>query len=174
MSGILLLVYLSRSLLMGEKDVGNEQEPSSSLPPATNGFDQSFMVDRVLSYARELEGKPYRGGGSHPDRGFDCSGFVRHVYFEAGGLKLPRSSRAMAKVGEIVDLSELRPGDLMFFTGSNANSKSIGHVAMVLAVAPNSIQMIHTSSTKGVIIQEFFNMPYYLARFRWARRPYKI
>jgi LysM repeat protein len=71
-------------------------------------------VNRILRTAFSQIGNPYRYGGNSPETGFDCSGFVGWVYKQYG-LSLPRSARDMLAVGEPIDRSELRPGDLVFF-----------------------------------------------------------
>ncbi len=69
----------------------------------------------VLSIAKSLTGIKYRYGGTTPS-GFDCSGYVQYV-FKKAGKKLPRTTtqqyRATTKV------SKPKPGDLVFFGGSN-------------------------------------------------------
>jgi len=50
----------------------------------------------VASYALSLKGTPYRYGKDSPKEGFDCSGFVRHVY-QRQGISLPRTAKAMAE-----------------------------------------------------------------------------
>ena len=47
----------------------------------------------IVMQALANVGKPYRWGGSNPAEGFDCSGLVAHVYDDALGMKLPRTSR---------------------------------------------------------------------------------
>ncbi|MEM9983877.1 MAG: C40 family peptidase [Bacteroidota bacterium] len=173
MSAIILVAYGLRSFAgtfsEGKKASGKGQSstekpaPRQQAPPT-----RKEKLQPVLDYAKSLVGKPYRAGGSKPDRGFDCSGFVRHVYATSMDLKLPRSSRGMAKFGTSVPLDEVKVGDLLFFTGSNAESGTVGHVALVLDPS-DGIAMIHASS-RGVVIDQYQAMPYYLARFLQARR----
>ena len=59
-------------------------------------------VDDILEPAFSQIGNPYRYGGSAPETGFDCSGFVGWVYGQYG-VSLPRSSRDMLAVGDPVD-----------------------------------------------------------------------
>jgi hypothetical protein len=68
---------------------------------------------KVLESAYSYLGTPYRYGGSTPD-GFDCSGFVMYVFNE-NGIQLSRSSREQVQEGRPVRLSDLKPGDLIFF-----------------------------------------------------------
>ena len=105
-------------------------ENTPTLPPPPKEEPISPELQRVLSMAKTLEGAPYQAGGSSP-AGFDCSGFVHYVY-KQGDVVLPRSSEAMSLVGKLVQRQEARQGDLLFFTGSDANSAEVGHVALVL------------------------------------------
>lgn len=75
----------------------------------------SARFDKISKIAKDLIGIKYKLGGSSPKTGFDCSGFVRYVFNEGAGIKLPRSSREMRRVGSAVDLKSLKPGDLIFF-----------------------------------------------------------
>src|ERR1700712_429633 len=67
-------------------------------------------ADTYLSHAREITlqalsflGVNYKWGSANPERGFDCSGLVSHVFQQVSGIMLPRNSQAMSKVGEKVD-----------------------------------------------------------------------
>jgi cell wall-associated NlpC family hydrolase len=68
---------------------------------------------KILESAYSYLGIPYRWGGTTPS-GFDCSGFVRYVFNE-NGIPLGRSSQVQAQEGKPVRLSDLKPGDLIFF-----------------------------------------------------------
>jgi LysM repeat protein len=72
------------------------------------------QVNSILKTAFSQYGVPYRYGGSSPETGFDCSGFVSWVYKQYG-VDLPRSSRAMMTAGTPIEKADLRPGDLVFF-----------------------------------------------------------
>jgi len=81
------------------------------------------QVDAIINYAKSFLGVPYRSGGTTPS-GFDCSGFINYI-FGNFGFDLVRSSYGLAELGTTVKLSEIQPGDLMFFKGSNVNSTSV-------------------------------------------------
>ena len=72
-------------------------------------------AQKIIDQALDLVGIRYRRGGDSPQSGFDCSGFVNHVFQETLGLILPRSSRELNKTGTSVTKDELQPGDLVFF-----------------------------------------------------------
>ncbi len=124
-------------------------------------------ADAIISYAKTFLGVPYRYGGSTPS-GFDCSGFINYI-FGNFGFSLVRSSFGLADLGETIALSNIQPGDLLFFKGSNINSSSVGHVALVIEVAPNTLKFIH-SANGGVRIENFVTSKYYIQRYIKAKR----
>lgn len=125
------------------------------------------QVDDIINYAKRFLGVPYRYGGTTPS-GFDCSGFINYI-FGNFGFDLVRTSYGLAELGTTVKLSEIRPGDLMFFKGSNVNSTSVGHVALVVEVSPEAIKFIH-SANSGVRIDNFKTSEYYLKRYIKTKR----
>ncbi|MGN6862299.1 C40 family peptidase, partial [Neisseria sp. P0021.S004] len=62
-----------------------------------------------------LLGVAYRYGGTSASTGFDCSGFMQHIFKRAMGVNLPRTSAEQAQMGVAVSRSELQPGDMVFF-----------------------------------------------------------
>lgn len=98
---------------------------------------------KILESAYHYLGTPYRYGGTTPD-GFDCSGFVRQVFGE-NGISLGRSSRDQAREGVPVSLSELKPGDLIFFNMRPRKHRRIDHVGLYIGNG----QFIHASSTRS-------------------------
>jgi cell wall-associated NlpC family hydrolase len=130
--------------------------------------ENSSQVDQIISFAKTLLGIPYRYAGNSPT-GFDCSGFINYVMGNFG-VKLTRTSYGLAEFGETVRLSELKPGDLMYFTGRNPRSKTVGHVGLVVEVSPNTILFIHSSSSRGVVIENFITSQYFLPRYLKSKR----
>ena len=98
---------------------------------------------RVLETAHQYVGTPYTWGGNTPESGFDCSGFTKYV-FARQGIRLPRTAREQARVGEGVPLdpAALRPGDLLMFAEPN---EAISHVAIYVGDG----RIIHASSALG-------------------------
>lgn len=141
-------------------------------PPVTTEQVQAPLpndpqVDAIINYAKRFLGVPYRYGGTTPS-GFDCSGFINYI-FGNFGFDLVRTSYGLAELGTTVKLSEIRPGDLMFFKGSNVNSTSVGHVALVVEVTPTAIKFIHSANT-GVRIDNFNTSQYYIQRYLKTKR----
>lgn len=75
--------------------------------------DAAVTGQAIVDYAETFIGTPYVPGGTTPN-GFDCSGFVQYVYSHFG-ISLPRTSQQQSECGSTVSLSNLQPGDLVFF-----------------------------------------------------------
>ncbi|SHF85818.1 C40 family peptidase [Dysgonomonas macrotermitis] len=90
---------------------------------------------------------PYRRGGMS-SKGMDCSGLTGTIYKNVFGITLQRSSNAISKM-DVKDItkSELRPGDLVFFSTSRGG-KRVNHVGVFLG----NRHFIHASCSNGVII----------------------
>lgn len=125
-------------------------------------------IDAMIKYAKSFLGTPYKYSGTTPS-GFDCSGFINYVMGDFG-FELTRTSYGLAELGETVRLSDIQPGDLLFFKGRNVNSSSVGHVAMVVEVIGSQIKMIHSSTSRGVVVENFNASSYYVPRFIKAKR----
>jgi hypothetical protein len=114
------------------------------LPPPERG---ARTLARVLDDADRYVGTRYAYGGTSPERGFDCSGFVQYVFAQQG-LGLPRTSRQMARVGLSVDgwsderFEALRAGDLLFFANDGSR---IDHVAIYAGRG----RIIHSTASGG-------------------------
>lgn len=131
--------------------------PVSFVDRATAGAQDA--IDSAL----DLLGIRYRRGGSSPEAGFDCSGFVSHVFREGLGLVLPRSSKEMSKSGEVVNRDELKPGDLVFF---NTMRSAFSHVGIYLG----DNQFVHAPRAGGRVRIEDLRDNYWVKRFNGARR----
>ena len=72
--------------------------------------DEQTLFERYTNSAQdlilkglELVGINYRRGGTNPDTGLDCSGFVQVVFRDAVGKLLPRTAKEQSQVGDVVD-----------------------------------------------------------------------
>lgn len=89
-------------------DPGSSPQPSLATPaPLSQG-------DRIAALATGLIGQPYRYGGEGP-QGFDCSGLALYVHQQLG-IAVPRTAVQQRQQADALDRSELRAGDLVFFT----------------------------------------------------------
>ena len=124
----------------------------------------SGSASEVVDLAMQYLGYPYCYGGSSPS-GFDCSGFVRYVYSQFG-CSLNRTASAQMSNGTSVSMSELQPGDLVFFLKSGSGTSRASHVGIYIGGG----QFIHAStSSTGVIISDM-DSAYYTTGFVGGRR----
>ncbi|MGW7044557.1 NlpC/P60 family protein [Streptomyces avermitilis] len=85
--------------------------PSGSSGSA--GSSYSTKAGKALAFARAQIGKPYVWGATGPGS-YDCSGFTQAVW-KAAGVTLPRTTYDQVNAGTTVSLSNIQPGDLVFF-----------------------------------------------------------
>ncbi len=105
----------------------------------------------------------YKRGGNSPELGLDCSGLVRHIFKEAWGANLPRTSAEISQVGERVETKDLLPGDLVFY---NTLKRGFSHVGIYLG----DNKFIHSPSAGGKVRIESMDLSYWKKRFDGARR----
>ena len=139
------------------------------LPPdlaARLASGASTMLERAQNLALNamgFMGIPYRWGGTTPEAGFDCSGFVQYVFRQAAGLVLPRSSFDQIRQGAVVARDELQAGDLVFFNTMRATASHVG-----IYLGEN--RFIHAPSRGKTVEIVSFTDPYWQARYDGARR----
>jgi cell wall-associated NlpC family hydrolase len=110
-----------------------------------------IAVDTALAQV----GDPYVWGAGGPDA-FDCSGLTQYAY-SAAGVSLPHSSRSQSTMGRSVSVSELQPGDLLFYYSPTS------HVAMYIGNG----QMVHASTSGSPVKVVSFDS---MSGFTHARR----
>lgn len=136
----------------------------ASVPDTKPAKPSSSAITPTVDYALRLQGTPYRYGKESPQEGFDCSGFVRHVY-EHQGVYLPRTVQEMAESLTPVPKNQAHPGDLLFF---NTTGKPFSHVGIFV----KDDQFIHAPSHKtGRVSVSSLRNSYWGKRFVAVRRP---
>lgn len=122
------------------------------------------LPEKVVAFAKTLIGTPYKFGCTAPDIGFDCSGFITYV-FNHFKIDVPRSSAGFANEGTPISLGNALPGDLILFSGTNRNVRTVGHIGLIVAHNTSGISFIHSSSgnENAVIITQMDER--YMARF---------
>lgn len=111
-----------------------------TIPEAERNAD---LRTRVVNYAVGFVGNPYRWGGTNPNTGADCSGFVQYVMEHAAGVHLDRTSRQQAAEGQAIPASSMEPGDLLFYS----SGREIDHVAMYIGKG----QIVHAANRRSGI-----------------------
>jgi cell wall-associated NlpC family hydrolase len=121
---------------------------------------------QIVKQAMHYKGSKYRFGGDSKYKGFDCSGLVERVYNDLNLKKLPHTSSALYQMGRPVHLSELRPGDLLFF--KNTYRQGISHVG----VYAGHNRFIHAENRRHGVTLTLLSDPYFQLHYAGARRLY--
>ena len=119
---------------------------------------ESLVRNELADLADDYLGKKYKYAGKTPKTGFDCSGFM-YFLMKKVNVKIPASSAAQSKVGQKVPLKNAQAGDLVFFKKGKNNR--IFHVAMVYSNEPEDLRIIHSTSSRGVVIDELYTSKYW-------------
>ena len=119
----------------------------------------------IVTYAKQQKGTPYKYGGRTP-RGFDCSGFTYYVYNEFD-VELTPVSRVQETEGRKVALKDAQPGDLIFFRKTRAGA--VFHVALVVSNGSEGITVVHSTTSRGVIVENISKSSYWKSKISSAR-----
>ena len=117
------------------------------------------MLRILYSQHRTWQGTPYHLGGLSR-KGVDCSGFVYLTFLNRLDIRLPRSTEGQSRVGLRVPVTELEPGDLVFF-----HTGRYRHVGIYL----QDSKFLHVSTHAGVRISSL-NSEYWSRTYWQARR----
>ncbi|WP_196374820.1 C40 family peptidase [Neisseria gonorrhoeae] len=121
-------------------------------------------ADELIGSAMGLLGIAYRYGGTSVSTGFDCSGFMQHIFKRAMGINLPRTSAEQARMGAPVARSELQPGDMVFFR--TLGGSRISHVGLYIG----NNRFIHAPRTGKNIEITSLSHKYWSGKYAFARR----
>ncbi|KXB28911.1 glycoside hydrolase [Dechloromonas denitrificans] len=163
MHKVLASISLSVALLVGgigavsAAEQVRKEEQLSFLERYTNAAQD------VILQGLKLVGVRYRLGGNDEDSGLDCSGFVRLVFKDSIGASLPRTAHEMSEVGQRIDTSQLKPGDLVFF---NTMRRTFSHVGIYLG----DNHFLHAPRTGAEVRVESMESSYWVKRYNGARR----
>jgi cell wall-associated NlpC family hydrolase len=145
-----------QAALAGETDRASRSADRTALPPAGPSVAPSQAAQTAVNTALAQRGKPYVWGAAGPES-FDCSGLTQYAY-AAAGVSLPHSSAMQARMGRAVTMSQLAPGDLVFYyspishvgiyigNGQIVNAPTSGDVVKITGVtsvgAPTALRRI--------------------------------
>ena len=131
---------------------------STSAMAGDNGFAQ-----KLLGKAMQLIGVKYRFGGTNPETGLDCSGYVQYVYKSSVGVNLPRTAAEQARIGERVATSEVRPGDMVFFNTRGFNNSHVG-------IYVGNGMFVHAPNSRSRVRFDSLESGYWKTKFTGVRR----
>ncbi len=130
--------------------------------PVSRGSTASGTGAAIVQTAAQYIGTPYAYGGTGPG-GFDCSGFTRYIYAQAG-YSLPHNAAAQSNLGQAVARENLQAGDLVFFAYSGGG---IFHVGIYCGDG----RFVHSSSPRsGGVIYSALTDSYWGGYYKSATR----
>ncbi len=123
--------------------------------------DPAQRTEVVLTAMALLESR-YKYGGSHPAKGFDCSGLVAYVFDNAARQALPHNTAEIARLSRPISKKHLKAGDFVFF---NTLNRPFSHMGIYIGDG----RFINAPSTGGQVRIDSMNNPYFAKRFESAR-----
>ncbi|MCP4748654.1 MAG: hypothetical protein GY874_21340 [Desulfobacteraceae bacterium] len=152
---VLLAVVLISCASKPQSKTHHSAGTAHNYPGSSTGTARELR-DAVIAWI----GTPHKMGGDNR-RGIDCSGFVKRIYNDVFGIKMPRTAVLQLNSGFSVNRNNLKAGDLIFFRPPyKAN-----HVGIYLGNG----EFAHASKSKGVMISKLQN-PYWRDCYWSARR----
>jgi cell wall-associated NlpC family hydrolase len=157
-------LLLASALIVGGISTSGAAEQNRKSDDQLSFFERyTNTAQDVILHGLKLVGVRYRLGGNDEDSGLDCSGFVRLVFQDSIGTALPRTAREMSEVGQRIDTSQLKPGDLVFF---NTMRRTFSHVGIYLG----DNHFMHAPRTGAEVRVESMESSYWMKRYNGARR----
>lgn len=160
----------SKPEVTGSGDIKSDVVIKKNVPARTIDTRNVSAVD-VVAFAQTLIGIKYTYGSAVKEKGFDCSGFVDYV-FNHFNIAVPRTSSDFTNAGTEIPIKSCKPGDLILFTGSNANSGVVGHMGIITENKNGDLKFIHASESRGVMISGMNS--YFLPRFVKVNRIFNV
>jgi len=152
-------------LLLAVTGCGTMPAATNSLSPWRQPPGVSVAPEKgndIVLYSLGLIDTGYRYGGKNPSAGLDCSGMVSHIFEKATGLHLTGSAADIARKGRPVELSRIRPGDLVFF---NTRGRSHSHVGIFIGNG----RFVHAPNSHGKVRTESLTHGWFATRLEEAR-----
>jgi cell wall-associated NlpC family hydrolase len=163
MKKITILIPLIALLLTGcFTTKSTPKRPSTSSNSSTPSMRFRYGV---VDDAEKFLGSPYLYAGRDPKTGFDCSGFTSYV-LGRNNVKVSPASAAQSKEGKAIDLDKVLPGDLVFFS---QDGSKVSHVALVVSRGKDGIVCIHSTTSRGVIMENISTSSYWKTKILFAR-----
>ena len=139
-------------------EVPETEAPYTEAPETEAPASDSSVGQEIANYAVQFVGNPYVYGGTSLTNGTDCSGFTQSVMANFG-IYIARTAADQAYGGTSVSVSDIQPGDLLFYS----DGSGISHVALYIGGG----QIVHAATeSQGIIISSYnYDSPVCAARY---------
>ncbi|HAF56295.1 MAG TPA: hypothetical protein DCL01_14045 [Thauera sp.] len=125
-------------------------------------LEGEHQTQEMVLFALGLLDTGYRFGGRNPEAGLDCSGMVAYIVENISGSRLPHNAAQIADRTRPIEVSELRPGDLVFF---NTMKRRHSHMGIYIGDG----RFVHAPSSRGKVRVERLDNRYFAQRIDGAR-----
>ena len=144
--------------------VATTSAPARVVAPSGNYFALAgeHQTQEMVLFALGLLDTGYRFGGRNPDAGLDCSGMVAYIVENISTRRLPHNAAQIADRTRPIDVSELRPGDLVFF---NTMKRRHSHMGIYIGDG----RFVHAPNSRGRVRVERLDNRYFAQRIDGAR-----
>ena len=141
-----------------ETEAPYTEAPETEAPETEAPASDSSVGQEIANYAVQFVGNPYVYGGTSLTNGTDCSGFTQSVMANFG-IYIARTAADQAYGGTSVSISDIQPGDLLFYS----DGSGISHVALYIGGG----QIVHAATeSQGIIISSYnYDSPVCAARY---------
>ena len=141
-----------------ETDAPETDAPYTEAPETEAPASDSSVGQEIANYAVQFVGNPYVYGGTSLTNGADCSGFTQSVMANFG-IYIARTAADQSYGGTSVSISDIQPGDLLFYSDGGG----ISHVALYIGGG----QIVHAATeSQGIIISSYnYDSPVCAARY---------
>ena len=164
----LIMLLVSFSFFMASCSSGNrtynQTTYNKTTRKSTSKSNHRTLRKDIAKHAKKYIGIPYKYAGKTPKTGFDCSGFTSYV-LKKFDIEISTGSRYQAKTGKEIPLKRAKPGDLLFF----GKGRKVTHVALVVRNTREGIEVIHSTSSKGIMVQNVSKSNYWKPKILFAR-----
>lgn len=148
-----------RSFIENELSGIKSKPDTVPVKPTENNTEASSSTNtlrnQIVEYAKQFIGVKYVWAGSD-ENGFDCSGYTSYV-MKKYGIILSRTASGQLAESKEIKFDQAQKADLVFF-GSDGK---ITHVGLVTSEKGSELEMIHASTSKGVIITNIVQSTYW-------------
>ena len=158
------LLLVAIPLIFIQCNTSNLSNSSLRLPDKKTSKQDKLRSD-IVAFAKEHLGANYKYAGRNP-KGFDCSGFT-HFVMKNFDISVSPQSSSQAVEGARKAIKDVKPGDLVYFTRTKGGR--IFHVALVTSNTNEGVKVIHSTTSKGVRIDNIHKSSYWSTKIAGAR-----